>query len=273
MNPENPLNLQREGVPGEWDVEDKLFEILTTYLPPVSDMTAGQAAEQINRLFPANRPEGSDKESPESFLFEFWDLMIKVACQLDHEEIPMQRFVNLLKALRQLPANVVLGDGTPAWRDLPHFSMYLSEEWNSFNPRESGPDDERLCRWINLNGLMIYLDNGELLDGLSRALVTISLCLESDEGKAQASVMSLVPAAAKWFKLCGSKIYKASQAGECRDSEVRGQLWKGDPGYCMPRWEFWRTRLAQLAEYPESEQITKEMCLTALSVMDQAAGH
>jgi hypothetical protein len=130
MAAKNPLNLQLEANPGEWDIENKLFDILTTYLPQDSALSSEQAAEQINSLFPDNRPGDEEKESSGSFLAEFWDLMVRIAYQLDYQDVPMQRFIGLMKALRQLPSDIMLKDGLRLWQDLPSFSMFLIERWN-----------------------------------------------------------------------------------------------------------------------------------------------
>ncbi|KAL1970452.1 hypothetical protein VTN77DRAFT_4096 [Rasamsonia byssochlamydoides] len=140
----NPLGLQLEATPGEWDIELKLFDILTTYLPQDSALSAQHAAEQINSLFPTNRPGEDEKESPGSFLAEFWDLMFRVAYQLDYQDVPMQRFISLIKALRQLPSNITLENGSRVWQDLPDLPIYLTERWHRLNPLEYMPGDEQL---------------------------------------------------------------------------------------------------------------------------------
>lgn len=128
----NPLGLQLEANPGEWDIELKLFDILTTYLPRDSAWSAPHAAEQINGLFPNNRPGNDDeKESPGSFLAEFWDLMFRIAYQLDYRDVPMQRVISLIKALQQLPSDIKLEDGSRVWQDLPHLPIFLTERWHS----------------------------------------------------------------------------------------------------------------------------------------------
>lgn len=304
----NPLGLALEANPGEWDIELKLFDILATYLPQDSVLSSQDAAEQINSLFPNNRPGDDEKESPGSFLSEFWDLMFRIGYQLDYQDVPMQRFISLIKALRQLPSEITLENGSRVWQDLPDLPIYLTERWHSKLPRHSDsslpvvlirrlyrgcdfqdrcshclclglepleymPGAEKLHRWKNLNGLIAHLTNEEIYGGLYRALTSISMSLESDDKKTiKTIVASLVPTAAIWFVLCGPKIYNACQEEKCKDSDVRGKLWRGTPGYSKERWDFWRSRFTELSTHPEAEVETKDACQVATAAIDAVAG-
>ena len=56
--------------------------------------------------------------------------MVRIAYQLDYGGVPMQRFIDLVKALRQLPSSITLEDGLRVWQDLPNFSMFVTERWH-----------------------------------------------------------------------------------------------------------------------------------------------
>lgn len=140
MATENPLNLDLESPHEPFPIEQAIFSLLTTYLPETSSTTPDQAADQINALLPDHRPgRKEEKESTTDFLFEFWELMFRIAPQLVYRQEPMQRFVALIKALRDLPETIVIQDGDKydgcsVWRDDLYFGPMLHERWNRMSP-------------------------------------------------------------------------------------------------------------------------------------------
>lgn len=51
-----------------------------------------EVASQINELFPYNRPGDPDEhEGGTDFLYEFWDVMFRIAPQLNYNEELIQR--------------------------------------------------------------------------------------------------------------------------------------------------------------------------------------
>ena len=135
MATSNPLNLV-ESPHEPSNNEQAIFSFLTTYLPETSTISPNQAADQINAILPDHRPGCKEqKESTAGFLFEFWELMFRIAPQLDYRHEPMQRFILLIKALRNLPETIVIQDGGkyhgwPVWRNGLYFGPMLHERWN-----------------------------------------------------------------------------------------------------------------------------------------------
>ena len=133
----NTLGLQIDSNPGEWEIENKLFNILTTYLPKDSNVTAQFAAEDINALFPRHRKDQGEIEEPSSFLSELWDLIFRVIQQVDYKSEPAQRFIGLIIALKALPSTTTFDRGHGAeklWLDLPGMEYQIGEVWNSMSP-------------------------------------------------------------------------------------------------------------------------------------------
>lgn len=85
--------------------------VLFKYLPQDSSIAPQQAAEQILALLPGEKPneESTQRPSREGFLCGLWDLMFRVAYQLDYREEPMQHFINLIRILRER-LGFIMGD-------------------------------------------------------------------------------------------------------------------------------------------------------------------
>lgn len=134
----NPLNLDLESPHEPSKVEHAVFTLLATYLPETSPITANQAAEQVDDLVPSHHQSPEEEKYVQTtgdFLFEFWELMFRIAPQLNYQHEPMQRFIALVKALRTLPETKLIQDagiydGEPIWRSGFYFGPMLHERWN-----------------------------------------------------------------------------------------------------------------------------------------------
>ncbi|KAH8680438.1 hypothetical protein BGZ61DRAFT_481128 [Ilyonectria robusta] len=271
MDYPNLPNLQLDpGSDSMTDTELETFPILTSYLSATSQPTASEAAKQINSLFPSHRGNGEANKSPEGFLAAFWDLMFRVAIQLDYQTQSMHKFVSLIKALRDLPNTTALKDGRRLWQDLPDLALFLTERWHQADILSHNTLPETDRRWKNLNGLVAYLTNERLYGGLYRALESIGMGIENSGGKeAQRIVECFAPAAAVWFNLSSPQIYHACKENALDDSRSRGKLWKGKPGYSLERWGFWRSRLVQLRNSPLTSDELRGDYLAAEASMDR----
>ncbi|KAJ5635717.1 uncharacterized protein N7484_009030 [Penicillium longicatenatum] len=276
----NPLNLDLESLHVPSNIEHAVFSLLATYLPETSSITPNQAAEQVNDLLLSHRPgPKEERQSTASFLFEFWELMFCIAPQLDYQHEPMQRFIALVEALKNLPETIVIQDGgiydgQPVWRDGLYFGPTLHERWNRI-PESTPPEDLYAFRWRNMNGLLAHFTNHNLCTNDFRALACITNALEEfRRKKPKTPINHRVPAAAIWFVLCSSMIYLACQRQECADRKLSGELWKGEPqqGYSIARWNFWRKRFGELECHSDATEETKEACRAAIEEMDRYAG-
>lgn len=104
-----PLHLESLDDPEPWPVEQKLFDILNEYLQPSSTTTPAIAAHAIDALTPMKQPDTGDsqRESPESFLWEIWGDFIDIAKQIPHDHLSQDRLVEAVKALSELPPTTV----------------------------------------------------------------------------------------------------------------------------------------------------------------------
>lgn len=90
-----------------------------------------------------------------------------------------------------------------------------------------------------------------------------------------------LPSAALWLqnRTTAAKLLQTCRAGECRDSNSGGYLWKmsdgeDDPrrGFSLQRWEFWRQRLEKLSRHRHATDRSREICRAALETMGAIAG-
>ena len=64
-----------------WVITERIFHTLNAYLQPNATLSPADVAQEIDKLFPLNRPREEDRENedPDSFLCEMWELVISVA--------------------------------------------------------------------------------------------------------------------------------------------------------------------------------------------------
>jgi hypothetical protein len=138
------LNLHFEGGPHAEDIDIKLFDILLSYLPADSKTSAEQVASSINDLSPASAPDDAETDQLAGFVSRFWSLMLTSVEQIDYDTVPMQRFILLIKALRDLPSQKVLHPQhgsdyrQKVWQDLPFMQSELQDRWRRKFPTSPG---------------------------------------------------------------------------------------------------------------------------------------
>jgi len=130
-----PLNLVLQSSDNEqpWVINQRIFHILNTYLQPNATLSPTNAAQEIDKLFPLNRPREEDRENegPESFLFEMWGVVISVAEQIPWKHPGQTRLVEVIQALRDLPGPTTVQMDSwgklVIWSDLPLLGPVMTE--------------------------------------------------------------------------------------------------------------------------------------------------
>lgn len=102
----------------------------------------------------------------------------------------------------------------------------------------------------------MYLDRGKLSANMPyHALCGITSGIEAGyqtpEDYRDGAIY--IPSAATWFLIAGKKIYELCKSNYRRkDSsrylakEKKDYQWRGDNGYCLERWAFWRKRFGEI---------------------------
>jgi hypothetical protein len=118
-----------------WVIAGHIFKIINDYLQPSNTLSATEAAQKIDALFPNNRPDvdGEEKEEAGSFLAEFWETVVMIAQQIPALHPAQDKLVGLLKALSELPTNLTVdiwGSDCRVWQDLPLIGVHMVEAEN-----------------------------------------------------------------------------------------------------------------------------------------------
>ncbi|KLO95364.1 uncharacterized protein FFB20_02009 [Fusarium fujikuroi] len=255
------------------DTEQEIMLIFTSLLSETQLLTAPEAAAKINDLFPHQPQKDGNKKSPGGFLAAFWDIAFQIAVQLDYRTQQMQKFISLIKALRDLPSTAILEDGRRLWQDLPDLSLFFTERWNQAGiTNQATIPPETIQHWINLNGLAAYLTIGNLYGGWYRALESIKLGLENGSRReAQMIIECFAQAAAPWFILSSQQIYHMCRENALQDSSIQGQLWKGRPGFNLERWAFWRSRFIELRNHSLATDELRRVFAEAEAAMERVS--
>lgn len=120
-----------------WAVSQDIFDLLCDFVQPSALVSATDVAGSLNALYPDNRVQGDGKkESAESFLLEMWNIVLKVAVQLESGSAEQAKLALLIKTLRNIEPEQTLhiwGSPIVLWKELPLLGPAMTERFNSKN--------------------------------------------------------------------------------------------------------------------------------------------
>ena len=309
MADSTPLNLVLQSFDNDpWIINQRIFDILNMYLQPNATLSPTTAAQEIDKLFPLNRPREEDKENeePESFLWEMWGVVVSVAEQIPWEHPGQTRLVEVIQALNDLPGpKTVQMDGwgkLVIWSDLPLLDPVMTEIGHSYGIRFMfflycfASDFSGIVTGINLEDTS---DAQEAIRTRQRNFVAFSArltqsCLtdrslyfsihvfrdafeEEPDHRSKAYLRQgprlnvYVPLASIWILLCGNVIF-----AHCRnpltplpDFSDAGKNWKGAKGHSIERWNFWKKRFGEIKEHDQASEKTRELAAEGERVMNR----
>ena len=114
------------------------------------------------------------------------------------------------------------------------------------------------------------------MDCLYEGLISIGVGLEYNPDTAVRSdaFMPRVSISALWLRLLTKEIYQACCEGKYKNRGFRVETaWKGAPGYSVERWNYWKSRLQDLAASESTAPDVKKACGVCALTMDAAAEH
>jgi hypothetical protein len=209
-------------------------------MPP--DGGAAAFTEPIDRVF---LHDDAWDDHVEGMLWSAWQAVIAAADTPD--DAVRSRLVGLLTAIKGQGV-LVRSDGQEctvwdmrAHVDLPIFGALMRETWN-FDPPAVSPGT-----WANLNAFAAQLTVGGI-DFSLYGIWALRDALEEDDQE----VSSVLPAAVQWLRCAGPVLASLALSGAVRD----GAAWLGplcvkagltELGYTTRRWNFWKSRLEEIA--------------------------
>jgi len=116
-------------------IQKKIFDILNEVLQPTSTASLEEAAKALDNLHPDRRPEepGQEKETPDSFIYSFFQPFHTVAKQIPHRHPAHDKLAELVKTLQILPSRPVHIDqwgNFELWKSLPLFGETFSDAYD-----------------------------------------------------------------------------------------------------------------------------------------------
>lgn len=237
-----------DGLSGDHDLWLTRFgAVVSRYLCSAGGMSsragAAEFTEPIDRAFTRC---GAGEASIEGMLWPAWQAVISAADT--PEDAARSRLAELLNAIRARGILVRSSGeecvvwGMRAYADLPVFGAQMRETWNFPPPAVSAQS------WANLNAFAAQLT----LAGIDFSLYAIWALRHALEEESP-EVSQVLPAAVQWFRHAGSVL--AFLALECtadaRGADLPGELCQAagllDRGFTIRRWEFWKSRLEDIA--------------------------
>lgn len=254
---ERPVYSEADIAENPWySTELRIYDVLAKVVESGAvSLTA--TAQELDTLFPTKRPAGpSENEAPESFLWEFWGIVAKVAGETPHAGPYQDRLIEFLKALRDLPNPVDLSlenwGSVKLWEDLPLLGPVF---------REALDTDQG----INLEAFLARITQSGIASWSWLGLTAFHAAFEVEpDSRAQAfqkqgpGLDASVPRVAIWLELVGSKVYEEVKAGTLSDTKyATGGNWKNPKGFSKERWDYWKRRAGEVAIHDQAAEATK----------------
>ncbi|TEB27404.1 hypothetical protein FA13DRAFT_1736527 [Coprinellus micaceus] len=256
---ERPTYSEAEVAENPWyAIELGVYDILAGIIESRS-ATSISAAQQLNSLFPTNRPQTSaGNEAPESFLWEFWGIVAKVVA-----ETPL---IDFLKALRDLldPVELQLENwgSVKLWADLPLLGPVFREALDTY-------------QGMNLEAFLARLTQAGIANWSWLGLVSLHAALEVEPDsrarayKEQGPILEAsVPRAVIWLEIAGRKLYEGATERALRDEKYgSGGNWKGSAGFSQERWDYWKKRFSEISVQEQASDATKNLAKKGEQIM------
>ncbi|KAH7882960.1 hypothetical protein F5I97DRAFT_1978005 [Phlebopus sp. FC_14] len=281
------LHIECVGDSDPWDIEQHMFDVLSDYLQPSSTMSPITAAEQFNFCFPLNRTDGENgegKESEDSFLWELWSLVLRVAQQVPHRHPSQDRLAQWVKALVDFPIETRANIGGVEQRfpqDLPLFHQSILEFGHTFSTAELHVNQQKRKRWQNFSAFIARLTRDRTQPEPLLFTWTLRDALENEpDPRSKAyqiqgpTLDAQIPATVEWILVAGPVLYQACSSADPNerveyDAAKGGRNFRGPKGLSMERWHFWKERFLQIQVHGQVAEGTRLLAKQAVEVMEK----
>lgn len=277
---------------------------IATHLAEMRDWVTSEAAkgdrhtldETIDSVIyiitrnPRSLDSSSSIASIDHYLHDLWHMFIEAAKGY-HSDNPMQdRLIHQILYVREIgtlsqgvasnedpSAVAAASNGQRVWSDLPYLAQDVNQTWRE-HLHLSMDHRCNLASWIARAAAVGICQDalvGCALRLFRDTLETLRKISDADINR-EVSIESLVPALNAWMYYAGHKLRRASEKQLDQPSwepselgELAQEAGVVGHGFSIPRWDFWETRLRQVAQL--SQGGTAELALGVADHMQSLA--
>ncbi|RDW70677.1 DUF3632 domain-containing protein [Aspergillus mulundensis] len=210
--------------------QEAVFAVLNDFLQPESTKPLHQAVREILALLPENAPESTE-------IWSAGDIIIEVASQIPYSH-PSQ--LKLAQLVEQLISAEKFLDKSPSGDGMRYRGQRFKE---SLRDSVTGPNDELLNEWPNLNAFYAHLDACHIIPYTPAwAISAMWSAFEAEiEDPFPGEKDQCILAAAQYIFWSGQELFKAiSYVSEDYTPGEPGPLYTGEGGLSLHRWRFWK---------------------------------
>lgn len=248
---------------------DSLEARIAAILQPALDsaptaLTSEALAGDLDKLYPADyQPKEGDGDVVADILWSLWSFLIKAVKKIPADDVRQQLVADALRKLQSKERQdaKVWGQDCKMWGDLGLLGPNMREAWDmrpNFNKADSGA----VAEWTSLNTFAALLLGNNVQDWNNFAIWELRGALEED-ASSNADRDGQLWASSEWILHAGDVLRAKKGMGELDPMEKRmlkgGSKFEGEPGLSDERWQFWRTRFAELGEQVEDEALKAKL--------------
>jgi len=224
------------------------------------------AVDGLTELYQEARPSDLSQESSvdketypaEAFLCMLWSLLAMIVRMIPYTHPKQELVLSFFKTLRERKVGIafVWGFELQLWEEFPLLYPNWDDEMHSPAVFKKTPSPEERNEWLNLSSFTALLKREGIVHGTHYAIVQLRNALEERLPSRELTNWH-VSVASLWIMRSGIELYReARDGGPMNDEPVMkrvGPLYRGEPGLCLERWLFWKSRFCRLAGRVDKE--------------------
>jgi hypothetical protein len=134
------------------------------------------------------------------------------------------------------------------------------------------PSPKQSREWLSMNSFAARLHSEGLVDATCLGLHVLRSALE-EENPVREPANCKISAASEWIIRTGVEFYREVRNPDPLHKDksylqATGSLYKGRPGFCQERWQFWKLRFSKVKDEVDKE--VTEMVQQAVGAMEKA---
>ncbi|KAG7289938.1 hypothetical protein NEMBOFW57_006315 [Staphylotrichum longicolle] len=234
-----------EETQGEADIIRTFTAALESSHDPAT--VAAKLADDLRQFFISSE----SRADADGLLWDLWMVFLSAVWLVPVDHPWHAALVAVIETLHSTGGPVVEFEGsTLDWAKLPNLNEYLFDKWNDPTELEDYSSED-VDAWKRLNSFMSRLLKDEFPRWMVLPYWEISKALETTPQE-RVVFECYLWVATQWLTKCAHLLRRNMALTEGLDEEAQeaiptGLLCKGVPPRSLERWNFWRSRLAELA--------------------------